>query len=66
MPLSCAAVLRDADVPAFFFATVVPVVAFEPALLAVLSVTAGPVTLSAGPAFTAGTVDEAAVVSALD
>jgi hypothetical protein len=67
MPLSGAAVpVRDAEVPVFFFAAVVPLVVFEAELVVVLPVTDPPAALSVGPAVTAGTVDDAAVVSALD
>jgi hypothetical protein len=66
MPLSCAAVpLRDAEVSDFFFTTVAPVAVFEVELLAGLRATP-PATLSVGTAFTAGTVDDAVVVSAID
>jgi hypothetical protein len=58
--------LRDVDVPDFFFATVEPVVAFEAEVLAVFPVAAAPATLSVGPEFIAGTVDDAVAVSALD
>jgi hypothetical protein len=67
MPLSCAAVpLRDAEVSDFFFPTVAPVAVFEVELLVGRPATAARSTLSVGPELSAGKVDDAVVVSAID
>ena len=68
MPLSRAVVpLRDADVPVFFFAVVVPAAAFDPEAVAVVLGVIAVEAVSTGAAVTAAGVDDAAaVVSALD